>query len=170
MAGGIRIYRLIAFTQRTKEKVHIMLEGETTADLASNNAQTKGHSEGLAASIFIVLFIFTLVLFAIIFTTIGVSFTDALFEIASALTTCGITMGATTIAMPIGYKWLLTLAMIIGRVEMLSIIIAVFSIRKKIPIKIPGLSQSIDYVVDLVKDIICWIIDFFRDLFSRIRS
>jgi hypothetical protein len=55
-------------------------------------------------------------------------------------------------------------------VEMLSIIIAVFSIRKKIPINLPSLSQSVDYVVDLVKDIFSRILDFFRDLFSRIRN
>jgi trk system potassium uptake protein len=170
MAGGIRVSRIIAFTRRTKEKVHIMLEGEDATDLASKSAQDKGNSEGLSASIFIVLFIFTLVLFAIIFTTIGVSFTDALFEITSALTTCGISMGATSVAMPIGYKWLLMLAMIIGRVEMLSIIIALFSIRKKIPINLPSLSQSVDFVVDLVKDILSRLLDFFRDLFSRIRS
>lgn len=170
MAGGIRVSRIMAFVRRTREKVHVIVEGESKAGLSNSDAQIHSHHEGLSASIFIVLFIFTLVLFAIIFTTLGVSFTDALFEVASALTTCGASMGATTVAMPIGYKWLLISAMIIGRVEMLSIIIAVFSIRKKIPLKLPGLSESVDFAVDLIKDVLSRIADFLRDLFSRIRS
>jgi Trk-type K+ transport system membrane component len=66
-----------------------------------------------------------------IFTTIGVSFTDAIFEVGSALTTNGISMGATTVAMPMGYKWLMIAAMTIGRIEMLSTLIALVSFRKK---------------------------------------
>jgi hypothetical protein len=31
-------------------------------------------------------------------------------------------MGATTIALPLGYKWLIILAMIIGRVEIVSLL------------------------------------------------
>jgi trk system potassium uptake protein TrkH len=79
----------------------------------------------------ILLFIFTLVIFALIFTTMGVSFTDGIFEIGSALTTNGISMGATTAAMPIAYKWLMIVAMTIGRVEILSVLIALSPYRTK---------------------------------------
>jgi Trk-type K+ transport system membrane component len=34
-------------------------------------------------------------------------------------------MGATIVTMPIGYKWLLTFAMVIGRVEIVSIAAAI---------------------------------------------
>ena len=70
-------------------------------------------------------------IFAVIFTTIGVSFTDALFEVGSALTTNGISMGATNVLMPIGYKWLMIAAMTIGRVEILSILIALSTYKLK---------------------------------------
>ena len=72
-----------------------------------------------------------LVIFTVVFTTIGVSFTDALFEVGSALTTNGISMGATTILMPVGYKWLMITAMTIGRVEILSILIAISAYKSK---------------------------------------
>jgi len=40
------------------------------------------------------------------------------------LTTNGISLGYTNVMMPIGYKWLMIAAMTIGRVEILSILIA----------------------------------------------
>ena len=61
----------------------------------------------------ILLFLSTLVVFSIIFTTLGVSFTDALFEVGSWLTTNGISLGYTVVTMPIGYKWLLIAVMTI---------------------------------------------------------
>jgi Trk-type K+ transport system membrane component len=60
-----------------------------------------------------------------------VSFTDALFEVGSALTTNGISMGATTVSMPIIYKWLLIVAMIIGRIEIIPILIALSPYKRK---------------------------------------
>jgi Trk-type K+ transport system membrane component len=87
--------------------------------------------EGTSAFVSILSFAVVLVVFALLFTTAGVSFTDALFEVGSALTTNGISMGATTVTMGIGYKWVLIAAMTIGRVEILSILIALFSLRKR---------------------------------------
>jgi trk system potassium uptake protein TrkH len=70
-------------------------------------------------------------LFSVIFTTIGVSFTDALFEVGSALTTNGISMGATTVSMPMAYKWLMITAMTIGRIEIMSVLIALSPYKTK---------------------------------------
>jgi len=70
-------------------------------------------------------FFVTLIILSIIFMTIGVSFLDSVFEVGSALTTNGISMGATVVTMPIGYKWLMTFAMVIGRVEIVSISAAI---------------------------------------------
>jgi Trk-type K+ transport system membrane component len=70
-------------------------------------------------------------LFSVIFTTIGVSFTDALFEVGSALTTNGISMGAATVSMPITYKWLMITAMTIGRIEIMSVLIALSPYKTK---------------------------------------
>lgn len=59
----------------------------------------------------------------------GVSFTDAIFEMGSALSTNGVSMGAINIGMPIAYKWLTVAAMTIGRVEILTILIALILIK-----------------------------------------
>jgi trk system potassium uptake protein TrkH len=134
MAGGIRVSRIISFAKTTKESIINLLVREHAIVKPTKHADANESLNNISASVSILLFLATLIIFTIIFTTIGVSFTDALFEMGSALTTNGISMGATTLTMPIGYKWLIIAAMTIGRVEILSILLALFSIRKKLPV------------------------------------
>ena len=130
MAGGIRVSRLISFARAVKRSIQGTLVKEKviteqTDPTASNNI------EYLSAVVSVLLFVATLVVFSIIFTTMGISFTDALYEVGSALTTNGISMGATTVTMPLGYKWLMITAMTIGRVEIMSVFIALSSYKAK---------------------------------------
>jgi len=138
MAGGIRVSRLIASVKSVKESIKSILIKEQVLPeeqhpLLKNNSSDM--ADYLSAPVIIILFTVVLVIFAVIFTTIGVSFTDALFEVGSALTTNGISIGtrATNVLMPIGYKWLMIAAMTIGRVEILSILIALSAYRSKAP-------------------------------------
>jgi len=128
MAGGIRVSRLIAFATSIKQAIRGVLIKEKVIKEKNRKSETN-NIDSLSALVSILLFVSTLVVFSIMFSTIGVSFTDALFEIGSALTTNGISMGATTVSMPLFYKWLLTTAMIIGRVEIMSILIAISRYR-----------------------------------------
>ena len=108
MAGGIKIRRiqqLIAAARKSEDE-------PTREELKSITA-------------FIISFIAILLIISFAFSTIGISLLDSIFEVGSALTTNGISMGITTITMPIGYKWLLIAAMIIGRVEILNILKAI---------------------------------------------
>lgn len=170
MAGGIRVCRILTFARTTKEKIEAMFDRENSDALLKKELDANDNNGGLSVSVFIVLFIFTLVLFAIIFTTMGVSFKDALLEMGSALTTNGISIGAISVSMPIGCKWLTMFAMIIGRVEIMTIIFVIFSVGKKIPIKLPSLSNAVDSIIDFIKDVLSMLLDFLRDLPSRIRS
>jgi trk system potassium uptake protein TrkH len=130
MAGGIRVSKLIAFGKSVGRSIKEIFAREKVIDEPIMKAEANT-LENSTATVSIVLLIFTLVIFAVIFTTIGVSFTDALFEVGSALTTNGISMGATTATMPIGYKWLMIAAMTIGRVEILSVLMALVPVRLK---------------------------------------
>ena len=132
MAGGIRVSRLITFAKSIKQGINDLLIKEKV--IPESEEQKDAHNyEHLPALISILLFTSTLVLFAIIFTTMppGVSFTDALFEVGSALTTNGISMGATTVSMPVGYKWLMIAAMTIGRIELMSVLVALMPFKAK---------------------------------------
>jgi trk system potassium uptake protein TrkH len=130
MAGGIRVSRLITFGKSLKQSINDIFIKEKVIPEPRKRTEAGNH-EYLPALVAILLFTFTLVIFSIAFTTIGVSFTDALFEVGSALTTNGISMGATTAAMPIGYKWLMILAMTIGRVEIMTVLITLVPCKPK---------------------------------------
>jgi trk system potassium uptake protein TrkH len=109
MAGGIRIHRIRVLIENLRKKRSNPDREELKAVLI------------WIGSFFIVLFILSLA-----FSTIGISLLDSVFEVGSALTTNGISMGITTVTIPLGYKWLLILAMILGRIE----IVAVFKALK----------------------------------------
>ncbi len=109
MAGGIRIQRI-----------------RTLADALRKNGNKPDREEVKAVLIWIPSFLIVLLILSLLFSTIGISMLDSVFEVGSALTTNGISMGITTATIPLGYKWLLILAMILGRIE----IVAVFKALK----------------------------------------
>jgi len=127
MAGGIRVSRIVIFAKSLRQSVKgIFIKEEA---LPKDKIQDIKYSEYVPALTSILLFIVTLVVFAVLFTTMGVSFSDAIFEVGSALSTNGATMGAITVAMPMAHKWLIIAAMTIGRVEILTIIVALIPYR-----------------------------------------
>ena len=105
MAGGIRIQRV-----------------QVLIDSLRRKGDRPDRDELKAVLIFLVGFFALLFLFSLVFSTIGISFLDSVFEVGSALTTNGVSMGITTVTMPLGYKWLLILAMLLGRIEFVTII------------------------------------------------
>ena len=128
MAGGIKVSRLLTLATSVGQQVKMTF----TKSPKKSKEKTSVLTEAFPAIASILLFIATLVVFALIFSTIGVSFNDALFEVGSALSTTGVSMGATSIAMPFAYKWLMIVAMIIGKVEILTILVLLvpFSVKK----------------------------------------
>ncbi len=129
MAGGIKVSRLATFGKSIGQAVKMTFLNEESAE--GDDERSKTFHEFLPVTVSILLFIAALIVFAMLFTTMGVSFIDSLFEVGSALSTNGVSMGATTVAMPIAYKWLMIAAMTIGRVEILTIIIALIPITIK---------------------------------------
>lgn len=108
MAGGIRIQRIQTLINAVRKK---------------GDQPTREEFNAVKASV--IGFIATLIVLSLIFSTIGISMVDSVFEVGSALTTNGVSMGITTVLLPVGYKWLLILAMVVGRVEIVSIFSAV---------------------------------------------
>jgi trk system potassium uptake protein TrkH len=109
MAGGIRIQRI-----------------RTLMDALRKKGDKPDREELKAVLVYMVGFFIVLFVLSLVFSTIGISFLDSVFEVGSALTTNGISMGITTVTIPLGYKWLLILAMILGRIEIVSAFKALF--------------------------------------------
>ena len=108
MAGGIRIQRI-----------------QTIADAVRKKGDQPTREELKATLISITSLIIVLMVLSLVFSTIGLSFLDSVFEVSSAITTNGISMGITTVGIPVGYKWLLIFAMIIGRIEIITLFKAI---------------------------------------------
>jgi trk system potassium uptake protein TrkH len=119
MTGGIKMDRIVAIVRSCKLYINDALGEETT--------QPSGNYlvyEFAPALINIIIYIAVFAVLALIFTTMGISLRDALFETASALSTCGASTGATNLAMPLLYKWLIIIAMIIGRVDTAPVLVS----------------------------------------------
>jgi trk system potassium uptake protein len=116
MAGGIKVSRLLTVGEAAGHQMKM------TFTRTKKTKKNNDSSEAFPALTAILLFIAVLAVFALLFSTIGISYQDALFEIGSALSTTGITMGAISVAMPLAYKWLIIASMTIGKVEILTII------------------------------------------------
>jgi trk system potassium uptake protein len=108
MAGGIRVQRIRKLISAVRK---------------DDDEPTRQELKSIV--VYLISFLAILLFLSFAFATLGIGLLDAVFEVGSALTTNGISMGATTIALPIGYKWLLIAAMIIGRVEILNIFKAI---------------------------------------------
>ena len=119
MAGGIKIARLLTLGTSVGHSFKLAF---TKTKKTKNKNSSNTMSEALPALASILLFITVLIVFSLLFSTIGVSFQDALFEVGSALSTTGATLGAVSVTMPAFYKWLIIAAMTIGKVEILTII------------------------------------------------
>ena len=104
MAGGIRIQRV-----------------QKLVDAIRRNKDAPTRNELKTIIVYLITFIAFLFLLSFAFSTSGVSLLDSVFEIGSAISTNGVSMGATTIALPVIYKWILIVAMLVGRVEILTI-------------------------------------------------
>jgi trk system potassium uptake protein TrkH len=110
MAGGIRVQRIRVLIDALRKKGDRPEREELKAVLTS-----------------IASFIAVLLILSLVFSTIGISLLDSVFEVGSAFTTNGISMGITTVTMPLGYKWLLILAMTLGRIEIVAVFTALGS-------------------------------------------
>jgi trk system potassium uptake protein len=131
MAGGIKVANLLTFGETVGYKIKMIFTKPS-----KRKKQAIGSSEELFAIASILLFIAVLLCFTLLFSTIGLSFRDSLFEVASALSTNGVSMGATSVAMPLAYKWIMIFAMTIGRVEIITILLILVPMaRKKLKIK-----------------------------------
>jgi trk system potassium uptake protein TrkH len=108
MAGGIRVQRLHQLVNAVR-----------------GNKDSPTHDELNSILAFVTSFAILLFLLSLAFSTVGISLLDSVFEVSSALTTNGVSMGVTSIALPLGYKWLLIFAMVVGRVEIVNIFKAI---------------------------------------------
>ena len=121
-AGGVKVLRLIIFLKAipwlvkravSKKIEPLKLEGMIMGDV------------DVVFSLMIPILALALVsISAPIFFLNGYSFVDSLFEVTSAFATAGLSVGIVSIFMPLGLKWLLIILMVLGRIEVVPLLVA----------------------------------------------
>ncbi len=125
MAGGIKVLNILLSSRDIQDSVAAALSKEgVIAQYHRANPDTL--LQWNLATGAVLLFVATLLALSLIFSTSGLSFWDSLFEVGSALTTNGYTTGATSLSLPIFYKFVLMVAMIIGRVEIMIVLVSIY--------------------------------------------
>ena len=103
-AGGIKISRIRQIIDAIRK---------------NEDAPTKAELKSL--TVYLISFIIILIVLSIAFAASGTNIFSSFFEIGSALATTGVSSGATTLELAAIFKWILIVAMFIGRIEILTI-------------------------------------------------
>jgi len=124
-AGGIKILRLLLLAKLIKIVfMRVFLPVEVITPLKLDNDRIK-KEEINNIVVFSVLYISILVFSAYIFMLYGVNSADSIFEVSSALGTVGLSAGVTGSAMPDVLKMVLCADMLLGRIEIIPLLILV---------------------------------------------
>ncbi|MDQ1279107.1 MAG: trk/ktr system potassium uptake protein [Thermoproteota archaeon] len=114
--GGIKIFRLIVFLKSIPWAIRKLL-GYPVANFHVGN---ENFEDGIILVLsYIALSIIILTTSAFIFTFNGFSFIDSFFEVTSAIGGVGFSVGIASLSLSAPLKWVLSLIMLIGRVEII---------------------------------------------------
>lgn len=121
-AGGIKIDRLIVMSRNLRNEIRKSVFPKRTYVVSLNGSFLQS-SLISRVSAFVTLYIIIVLISTAIITLYGYSFTDSLFMVSSCIGCNGLGYGATGVegsyaALPDTVKWLLTLTMIVGRLEL----------------------------------------------------
>ena len=125
MAGGIKVVNVLWTTLSIRANAReVLSKGGVISPRPK--ADPKKLLQWNMATGAVILFLVTLLVLSLVFSMSGFSFEDSLFEVGSALTTNGISMGATSLSLPTFYKFVLMAAMIIGKVEIVIVLVTIY--------------------------------------------
>lgn len=152
-AGGLKIWRFLVILKSLPWTLSNFLATKKTS-LQVGNKRIED-TEVIMILSFSLLAITSIVIFSFIFTLYGFSLVDSMFELTSAFGTVGLSTGITSVSLAAPLKWLLILEMILGRVEVMSLLALITLIpnynRKQFVEKITTIKQEIQNKISSVK-------------------
>ncbi len=122
-AGGIKIFRvLLLFKVVNNVLLRLFLPRETITPMKIEDHVIQS-DEIYNLVTFMLLYSLILVISSFIFMLYGVDTSNSIFETSSALSTVGLSSGVTNAAMPLVLKIVLMINMLLGRIEMIPLIL-----------------------------------------------
>ncbi|MDH7518046.1 MAG: potassium transporter TrkG [Candidatus Thermoplasmatota archaeon] len=120
-AGGIKIYRFLLLFKITKKAItDTITQRDTTVKLFDKEYT---NAELIQVVVMVILTAIIILISSLIVSSYGNPPMDSIFEVTSAIGTCGLNTGIVGPTMSIELKWLFVLLMILGRVEILAFFI-----------------------------------------------
>ncbi len=121
-AGGVKIMSIIIFVK----SIPWVVKGVITGNLSKFVVRGKEFTyiDIYAALLLITIAIVIIVGFAFIFTSFGISLTDSVFALTSALSNTGLYAGIINNSLPMLLKLILILVMIVGRIGIITLLVA----------------------------------------------
>lgn len=124
-AGGIKIFRLLVLAKLIKLVfIRLFLPREAITPLMIKDHVIES-DEVYQLTTFVLLYATVLIVSAYVFMLHGVDTGDAIFEVSSALGTVGLSVGVTDAAMPSILKIVLCIDMLLGRIEIIPLLVLV---------------------------------------------
>ncbi len=128
-AGGIKIYRFLLIFKALGNTVRTAITGQEKKFYLFGREHS---SSDIINSLITILFYLIFIGFATyIFFNSGFTLTNSIFEVTSAITTSGLSVGIVTAELALNLKWLIIALMILGRVEILAFFIMISPVRSK---------------------------------------
>jgi trk system potassium uptake protein TrkH len=121
-AGGIKIYRLVVLGKAVKKAVSDSITGKDSK--LTTFGREYSHNDVIQVMASIIMTAGIVFFSALILSSYGHTFTDSIFDSTAAITTGGYSVGIVGPSLDIELKWLFMALMIIGRVEIMAILIA----------------------------------------------
>ncbi|HIK01716.1 TPA: TrkH family potassium uptake protein [archaeon] len=122
-AGGLKIIRFLILLEAIPWTVRKFLLPKKAVLPLKFGTRIFGKDEISQVSVYLFIYLFITFIGTIIFTIIGYPFIESLFEITSAAATVGMSTGITQFTMPIIGKIVLILEMLLGRLEILPVLV-----------------------------------------------
>jgi trk system potassium uptake protein TrkH len=128
-SGGIKILRFLIFLK----SIPWIIKGTIKGNLDKFTFEGKEfkHTDVLSYLLLILLAVSMIFSFAFVFTLYGFDFVDSIFELTSAFATTGISVGITNVSLPIVLKVILVLVMVLGRIEIITLLVAIMPLAKE---------------------------------------
>jgi trk system potassium uptake protein TrkH len=126
-AGGIKIYRFVLIFKASQKAVYESITGREFPIKLFGREYT--NSAVNQAGVVVFLMIGVVFLSAFVVSSYGYPLVNALFETTSAAATTGLSVGIITPSLNVELKWLFVILMILGRIEILPVLIIFSKIK-----------------------------------------
>jgi trk system potassium uptake protein TrkH len=130
-AGGFKQLRVAVLVAAARDEVRRRFHPTGTVVLShveQGGRRTVVDAETVQATAgFAALYAATLLAGVLVLAAYGIPLEPAIFEMTSALNTVGLSVGVTSAARPDGVLWTLTVAMFLGRLELVAVLVGVAS-------------------------------------------